>query len=63
MAHCVNCLVIISARGSVARVALPHKHKSNRKPYQEYYDEESKALVEELFKEDIETFGYKFEEA
>ena len=28
----------------------------------EYYDDESREFIEQLFKKDIETFGYKFGE-
>ena len=44
---------------------LPHKNNSDlfleRKPYSDYYDEETKALVEKLFEWDIKKFGYTFE--
>lgn len=33
-----------------------------RKPYQEYYDDELIELVAERYKEDLQRFGYKFEE-
>lgn len=39
---------------------LPIINKSNHKNYQEYYDEESKNFVYELFKKDINYFGYEF---
>ena len=40
----------------------PHKRKSKRKKdYREYYDEETKKLVEERYKEDLKYFGYKFQ--
>ncbi len=40
---------------------LPHKNKSlKRKNYRDYYDEETKKLVEERYKTDLKRFGYKF---
>ena len=34
----------------------------NRKPYWEYYTEESKEIVENLYKDDLMFFNYKFDE-
>ncbi len=40
---------------------LPHKRKSKRKKdYRDYYDEETKKLVQERYKRDLELFDYKF---
>jgi len=39
---------------------LSHVNKSIHKPYQEYYDEESRDIVTERFKKDIDYFGYTF---
>jgi hypothetical protein len=43
---------------------IPHLNNSDkyieRKNYREYYDEETKNLIEELFRWDIENFGYIF---
>ncbi len=39
---------------------LPHMNKSSRRDYKEYYDEETKRLVEGCFKEDLDFFGYSF---
>jgi len=41
-------------------VRLPHKEKRRRKPYQEMYNENTRLLVEELFKNDIEKYNYSF---
>ncbi len=39
---------------------LPRLNVSNEIPYQEFYNEETKALVATAFSIDIETFGYSF---
>ena len=39
---------------------LPHIHKSNRERYRNYYTEETKEIVGEFYKKDIEEFGYEF---
>jgi len=50
---------LLSKLGS-ENIQLPHIHKSNRSRYRTYYSEESKALVEEFYKKDIQEFGYEF---
>ena len=39
---------------------LSHLKKSKHKPYNEYYDQETKKLVKERYKKDLELFDYKF---
>jgi hypothetical protein len=42
------------------RSSLPHRNKSQREAYSQYYDDESVAAVMEKFKEEIALFGYSF---
>ena len=39
---------------------LPHLNASKRAGYQSYYDDETREIVGEWFREDIEAFGYWF---
>jgi hypothetical protein len=41
--------------------SLPHKNKSDRGPYQDYFTKETKDVVEKIFEKDIEHFGYTFD--
>lgn len=40
-----------------------HQQKSRRKAYQHYFDERSREEIGQLYAEDIEAFGYEFEES
>jgi len=42
-------------------IPLPHEKKNNRKHYSRYYDVTTRGIVGDLFSEDIERFGYRFE--
>jgi hypothetical protein len=39
---------------------LPHKNKIEHKHYREYYTDESKEVITQLCKHDLEVFGYEF---
>ena len=40
---------------------LPHKNKSKHRPYYEYYNYKTEAMVGDIYKEDIELLGYNFQ--
>lgn len=41
-------------------VDLPFSNKSKHGRYKEYYDEETKKIIERVYKSDLEHFGYEF---
>jgi hypothetical protein len=46
---------------NLSNVNIPHANKTNHERYQEYYTEESIQIVREMYKDDLELFGYDFE--
>jgi hypothetical protein len=39
---------------------LPHDNKTEREPYRNYYNRETRNIVADAYRKDIETFGYSF---
>lgn len=44
----------------IPKINLPHENATSHKHYTEYYSEDSKAKVYEIFADDINRFSYKF---
>lgn len=51
---------VVCQKLSLKNLELCHKNKSSKKPYQEYFDQETIDLVADSYKKDIDYFGYKF---
>jgi hypothetical protein len=39
---------------------IPHRNRTERRPYREYYSEADRAHVEDVYAVDLERFGYEF---
>ncbi len=52
----------VCRRLSIDNTILPHKVKGAKQDYREHYDENSKNIVMDFYRDEIEMFGYTFEE-
>jgi hypothetical protein len=55
-----NDFVEICSRIGIPTPLLPKRNISNTKPYQQFYNEETRELVRRTFDPDITLFGYDF---
>lgn len=44
-------------------LAMPHRNRSSRAPYRDYYDDDTRAFVARAFAPEIARFGYRFDGA
>jgi hypothetical protein len=42
------------------RSEVPHENKREHRPYRTYYDDETRTIVERVYREDLERFDYAF---
>jgi hypothetical protein len=42
------------------REDIPHENRTEHRPYAEYYNAETRAIVERVYRKDLEHFGYTF---
>jgi sulfotransferase famil protein len=60
--HLEDDLAIVAERLGI-EISLPHVNRSKHRPFQDYYDGTTRAMVQSLFREEIELFDYRFQPA
>ncbi|MBC8002129.1 MAG: sulfotransferase family 2 domain-containing protein [Opitutaceae bacterium] len=40
---------------------IPHENKTEHRPYQEYFDPRTRAIIEKVYRKDLDAFGYSFD--
>ena len=53
----------VSARVGVPPIAMPHINGTRKGHYAQYYNDNTRDMVAEICRDDIECFGYRFEES
>ncbi len=58
--HLNDDFAALCGRIGVPATKLPHRNKGKRRPYQDYYDQDTIAMVQSLFGEELELGQYTF---
>ena len=51
----------VAQKLSIDKIELPKTNWTRHSHYREYFDERSRSLAEQLYRDDLESFGYKFD--
>jgi len=60
--HLASDFASLCLKVGLPPLKLPHLKKTDRKHYSRYFSERDMELVERVYEEDIDSFGYRFEE-
>ncbi|MEY2545907.1 MAG: hypothetical protein QOG48_1024 [Verrucomicrobiota bacterium] len=50
----------VCARIGIRKPEMPHKNKTEHAPYRDYYNAETRQMVGDFYRRDLEMFGYAF---
>tara|TARA_Y100000004_G_C8927978_1_gene418539 strand:+ start:871 stop:1461 length:591 start_codon:yes stop_codon:yes gene_type:complete len=51
---------LVCSNMSIDKIKLPHKNRGERGRYQDYYNDESRKIVEKRYEKDLNYFNYEF---